>query len=97
MGNPEKSGKGGHDRRSPEERWRDDLLLRVREILAWYPSLTHASITTVDASGARVTAYARREGPGYVSSWLRRVDGLDPDESERCHLPASTRRPPWRI
>ena len=71
------------DRRTPEERWRRDLEMKARELLAWYPDLTHASCTGVAPDGRVTTCYAKREGPGDIKSWLREEAGVEPERNER--------------
>ena len=71
------------DRRTPEERWRRELEMKARELLAWYPDLTHASCTAISWDGRVMTAYAKREGPGDITAWLREEVGVEPERYER--------------
>lgn len=83
MGQPRGSGSPVPDPRSPERQWRDNVELMVREVVARYPGVvTHASITVQHPDGRPRTAYARYEGPGYVSFWIREESGEDPVEGE---------------
>jgi hypothetical protein len=83
MGNPTMPGGPIPDPRPAEQRWRDELLRKVREVLALSPDLSHASITTATPALQVVTAYAKREGPGNISAWIRETGGVEPAATER--------------
>ena len=57
--------------------------MKAREQLAWYPDLTHASCTAVAWDGRVMTAYAKREGPSDITSWLREEVRVEPERYER--------------
>lgn len=62
----------------------------VRQVIAWYPEeVTHACITLQHPDGRTMTAYAKHEGPGYVSDWIREEPGVEPQEGERDPLTAA--------
>lgn len=71
--------------RTADEEFRHFLRSEVRGILAWRPeALRYASVTGVHPeTGLLYTAYAKYEGPGDISVWIREGAGVEPAQ-EAC-------------
>jgi hypothetical protein len=72
--------------RAGMEEFRARLEAAARRLVAWHPESTHGSITMLGPDGRQYTAYAKDEGPGYMSVWIREGGGVEPDTSERDRL-----------
>jgi hypothetical protein len=67
----------------PAAAFRARLLDAARQSLAWHSELSHASVSGRDPDGRMLAAYAKREGPGYVSAWIREGGETEPEQHER--------------
>lgn len=55
----------------------------VRQAIAWNPEASHASVSATGPDQRAYTAYAKREGPGDLSTWIRPGGTVEPLEHER--------------
>lgn len=72
-----------HEEHPQIESFRARLLATVRHAIAWHPELTHASISAQGPDGATYTAFAKKEGKGEVSAWIRDGGVVEPEQYER--------------
>lgn len=71
---------------TPDEHFRRRLEEAARQVVAWFPESTHGSITMTGPDGRQYTAYAKDEGRGYLSVWIRPGGAVEPELAERDRL-----------
>jgi hypothetical protein len=56
---------------TPLEDFQNRLIERARHLTAWYPELTHDSVTELGPDGKVYAGFAKKEAPaGYLSVWI---------------------------